>query len=150
MIDNIKIGTRLKEARLEKNLTQSDVANAVGIATSTIARYEKGQIETLKIPVVESIARYLDVDPMWILGKNKKEKTLDERLSFIREQIKNSKVKIYSIAFSFSKSKKKNKIITNIPEDKYLLIGNGNVKELTPAEHTVLDNVLNAMESEDK
>ncbi len=64
------IGERIKNKRIERKLTQSDVANAVGVATSTIARYEKGQIESVKMPVVESISRYLGVDMAWVLGKS--------------------------------------------------------------------------------
>lgn len=71
MVDNIGIGNRLKTARIQKGLTQNDIANSIGIATSTIARYEKGQIKQIKLPVVEAISRYLDVNPAWVLGKSK-------------------------------------------------------------------------------
>lgn len=69
-ITNMKdiIGTRIKEVRLEKNLTQKDVAQRVNVATSTINRYEKGLIENIKIPVVKSIASALGVDPSWLMG----------------------------------------------------------------------------------
>lgn len=36
---------------------------------STIHRYENGKINTIKIPVVESIALALNVNPSWIVGK---------------------------------------------------------------------------------
>lgn len=68
MFDNILIGKRIKEARLQKKYRQDDVATAIGVATSTIARYERGKIERVKLPIIEAIARYLEVEPGWIMG----------------------------------------------------------------------------------
>ena len=45
-----------------------DVAVRIGVAKSTIQRYEKGQIQRVKLPVIESIATALNVNPDWIIG----------------------------------------------------------------------------------
>ncbi|WP_054277933.1 helix-turn-helix domain-containing protein [Clostridioides difficile] len=66
MDENKKIGKRIKETRENIGLTLKDVADRVGVATSTIQRYEKGEISQLKLPVLESIAKALNVDPTWI------------------------------------------------------------------------------------
>ncbi|HBG1246776.1 TPA: helix-turn-helix domain-containing protein [Clostridioides difficile] len=63
---NKEIGKRIKETRENIGLTLKDVADRVGVATSTIQRYEKGEISQLKLPVLESIAKALNVDPTWI------------------------------------------------------------------------------------
>lgn len=63
------IGTRIEQRRKSLGLTLDDVAQEIGLAKSTVQRYEKGTIETIKLPVVEAIARILKVDPAWICGK---------------------------------------------------------------------------------
>ena len=52
------------------DVTLDDVASAVGVAKSTIQRYEHGKIQNIKIPVIHSIAKALDVNPSWIIGKS--------------------------------------------------------------------------------
>ena len=68
MFSNSEIGTRISSARSIKGLTLEDVASKVGVAKSTILRYEKGTISKIKLPIIESIAHALGVDPNWIIG----------------------------------------------------------------------------------
>lgn len=63
------LGKRIKSRRMELHMTQGDIANPIGVAISTIQRYEAGTIQKIKLPVVESIARMLKVDPSWLIGK---------------------------------------------------------------------------------
>lgn len=67
---NTEIGNRIKYARNLRNSTLDDIAKKVGVTKSTIQRYENGKIKTIKIPVVESIAIALKVNPSWIIGKS--------------------------------------------------------------------------------
>lgn len=67
---NVEIGNRIKYARNLLGVTLDDIAKKVGVAKSTIQRYETGKIATVKIPVVESIAMALNVNPSWIVGKS--------------------------------------------------------------------------------
>lgn len=67
---NKEIGLRIKETRLSKNETMDSIAAKIGVAKSTIQRYESGKIEKIKIPVIESIANALNVDPAWLIGKS--------------------------------------------------------------------------------
>ena len=69
-MSNVEIGNRIKYARDLRNATLDDVAKKVGVTKSTIQRYENGKINTIKIPVVESIAVALNVNPSWIVGKS--------------------------------------------------------------------------------
>ena len=68
MDDNL-LGSRIKQRRLALNMTQGDIASQIGVAVSTIQRYEKGKIDKIKLPVVEAIARAICVDPDWLIGK---------------------------------------------------------------------------------
>ena len=66
---NPELGKRIEERRKQLNLTLDDIASKIGVAKSTVQRYEKGTIAKIKLPVVESIARVLDVDPAWLCCK---------------------------------------------------------------------------------
>ncbi len=67
---NIKeIGRIIAEKRREKGLTLDEVGARVGVAKSTIQRYEAGLIVNPKQAVLESIARTLSLDPSLLTGK---------------------------------------------------------------------------------
>lgn len=70
MEQNILTGQRIRTRREEMGLNLGDVAKQVGVAVSTIQRYEKGKIEKVKLPVIEAIAKALEVDPAWLLGES--------------------------------------------------------------------------------
>ena len=68
MMNKLVIAERIKSRREQCNLTLKEVAAKVGIASSTVLRYEKAQIERIKLPVVHQIAKALDADPAWLSG----------------------------------------------------------------------------------
>lgn len=77
-MDNKKIGLRIEQRRKARGLTLEAIAEEIGVAKSTIQRYEKGTIEKIKLPVIEAIARVLNVNPAWICYKSDKmERDLD-------------------------------------------------------------------------
>lgn len=63
------VGQRMKKRRLELSLTLQEVADSVKVNKSTIQRYEVGRIKDPKWAIIESIARGLKVDPLWLTGK---------------------------------------------------------------------------------
>ena len=69
-MDNKAIGLRIEQRRKDLGLTLEDVAKEIGVAKSTVQRYEKGTIDKIKLPVIEAIARVLDVNPAWICFKD--------------------------------------------------------------------------------
>lgn len=69
MEKNIQTGKRIQIRREELRMNLGDVAKEVGVAVSTIQRYEKGKIEKIKLPVIEAIAKALRVNPAWLLGE---------------------------------------------------------------------------------
>ena len=69
-MDVKKIGERIKHARSLRNYTLEDIAKDIGVAKSTIQRYERGQIAHPKLPVLHSIANSLNVNPGWLVGKD--------------------------------------------------------------------------------
>lgn len=69
-MDVLKIGERIAQRRNQLGLTMGDIANDIGVNKSTIQRYEKGTISKLKLPVIESIARRLNVTLDWLCCKS--------------------------------------------------------------------------------
>ena len=55
---------RLKEAMLRKNISQADLAEAVGISAVAIGKILSG--ETSKSRYIIGIASALDINPMWL------------------------------------------------------------------------------------
>lgn len=64
------LGERISYARHLRGLTLDSVAQAVGVHKSTIQRYEKDEYNNPKLPVIESIARVLSINPVWLVGKS--------------------------------------------------------------------------------
>lgn len=64
----MKTGERIKRRRLEVGLTLREVAEAVGVAESTISRYETSGIENMGLDKVKALADALKVNPAYIAG----------------------------------------------------------------------------------
>lgn len=59
---------RLKEKRMEANLTQVDLAKKVSVSTRTIQNYEMGTRKPANMSIVEKIATVLNTTPEYLLG----------------------------------------------------------------------------------
>ena len=67
---NMEIGKRIRQQRKALNISVVDVATYTGLSKATIHRYENGEIKDIKLPVLETIATILDVNPAWLIGKS--------------------------------------------------------------------------------
>ena len=72
MADIKMLGERIYQRRKELGLTLQEIADKIGVTKSTIQRYETGKISTPKLPVIESIARAIEANPLWLIGKSDK------------------------------------------------------------------------------
>jgi transcriptional regulator with XRE-family HTH domain len=64
------IGLKIKELRVERNISQKDLATAVGMGTTAINNYENGH----RVPDAETVSRFADffnVTADYILGRSK-------------------------------------------------------------------------------
>ena len=59
---------RLKNRRLELNLTQAEVAKQVGVSEGTISRWESGNIANMKRSYIAAYAKVLKLKPSAIMG----------------------------------------------------------------------------------
>lgn len=63
-----KVGARLKQARESSHLTLEEAGNRVGVHKSTVLRWENGDTEKIKLPIIESLATFYNVNPVWLMG----------------------------------------------------------------------------------
>lgn len=63
-----EIGKKLKARRKALNLTQSALAEKVGLTESSISRYEAGRISTMPTSTVKRICEVLHIEPSELLG----------------------------------------------------------------------------------
>lgn len=57
----MEIGQKIKQARLEKGLTQEELGNLVGLQKSAIAKYENGRVVNIKRSTLQKLAKALDL-----------------------------------------------------------------------------------------
>lgn len=69
-MDKILLGKRIKEARIERHFTLDNLSDAIGLNKSTVSRYERGEIDNPKLPVIQAIASALHTNPSWLIGKS--------------------------------------------------------------------------------
>lgn len=62
------IGQRIKQRRLEMEMSVEQLAEALGKNRATVYRYENGDIENLPTPVLEPIAKALCTTPAYLMG----------------------------------------------------------------------------------
>ena len=66
-------GDRLRDARLQKGLTQEQLAQQIGVAKSTLTGYEKGNREP-GVFKIKKILEVLEVDSDYLLGIDRTKK----------------------------------------------------------------------------
>ncbi len=66
-MDNLEFGKTLKKILLERNMTQKDLAEAVGMDPVTLNRYIKND-RKIPLPALKKIARQLDLEPEELFG----------------------------------------------------------------------------------
>ena len=70
-----EIGERIREIRHELDISAVELAESLHMSKATIHRYENGEIKTIKMPVIESIARELRCNPVWLIGKSERKES---------------------------------------------------------------------------
>lgn len=60
-------GERIKEARKARGMTQTELAEKIGVKFSAIHKYENGLVVNLKRDTIAALADALDVSPSWLM-----------------------------------------------------------------------------------
>ena len=64
---SMNTGERIKQARLAAGLTQTELADKIGVKFSAVHKYESGKVVNLKRETLAAIARTLNVSESWLL-----------------------------------------------------------------------------------
>lgn len=78
-MDQIKIGSFIKELRKEQNLTQEELAEKFGVARRTVSRWETGS-NMPDLDILIEMADFYDVDLREILDGERKSEKMNEEL----------------------------------------------------------------------
>ena len=62
------LSRKIKQLRLEKNMTLEQVAQIVGVGKSTVRKWETGMIANMKRDKIESLAIALGTTPAYLMG----------------------------------------------------------------------------------
>lgn len=80
-------GERIKAARKAAGLTQTELADKIGVKYSAIHKYESGMIVNLKRETISSIAKALDVKPSWLMCiDEEKQDTVKKTISALSDE----------------------------------------------------------------
>ena len=84
------MGDRIKKRRMELGFTLADVAEKLGVESSTILRYENGHIENIKYTIMLKLADILYCTPSYLMGLESKEDSINAiYLSFAKDAQEN-------------------------------------------------------------
>lgn len=61
------VGTRLKNLRIEKGLSQRDLANMVGCSHQTIASYERNE-NNVRIKIIERVCHIFNISADYLIN----------------------------------------------------------------------------------
>ncbi len=70
----MKIGSILKNKRLEKNLIQKELADHSGVTQSMISKVEKGDFENVSIRILRKLAGSLHCAVIYLLPESDKKR----------------------------------------------------------------------------
>jgi transcriptional regulator with XRE-family HTH domain len=67
-VDNMNFSERLKELRVEKNLTQEELGEKLNLTKANISKYETGRIEP-NLETLNYLSEFFDVSIDFLLGR---------------------------------------------------------------------------------
>lgn len=88
IVDQIKIGSFLKELRKEKGLTQEQLAEQLNTSNRTISRWETGN-NMPDLSMIITLAEYYDVEVREILDGERKSENMNEEMKYTLKNVVN-------------------------------------------------------------
>lgn len=97
-------GDRIRFARLNKNMTLEELAQACDTTKQTINKYEKGIVTNIPSDKVELLGKALDISPAYIMGweTSSDPDELDQKiLELLRSLPENKKISFLQLLENF-------------------------------------------------
>ncbi len=134
-----KVGKRLKMARELNHITLEEAGKKVDVHKSTILRWENGETSKIKLPIIQTLASFYNVNPVWLIGYdapmtpeiNKERNTTDSNLKIkIQDEYGSKSLELLENYKKLNKVGKKK--------------ANENIKDLTRIkDYTIIKNETN-------
>lgn len=105
-IDYSVIGSRIKQARLAKNMTQEDLADKIDISVAFLSRVERGNSH-INLKRLNQLCGLLDVSEGYLLNgaSSSSENYLDKEFTDLIKSVSPEKQKlIYNVAKTFAET----------------------------------------------
>ena len=83
---NSTFGKRLKQLRLERDITQMELGKAVNVAYQSISYYENTGGVPKDVNIINNIAQYFDVDIDYLLGNQEERRKVNYDMNSIRRE----------------------------------------------------------------
>lgn len=100
----METGKLIKAMRKNKGISAEQLADILGVAPSTVYRYENGDIEKMPYKVLLPIAKALGTDPLYLLGFDEKQITKEDiLLDYFRLMSDEQQEALLNIAKAMSK-----------------------------------------------
>ena len=61
------VAEKIIHLRMAAGMTQDELAKSLNVQTSSVAKWEHGQIESIPISKIKAMARIFDVDPSYLI-----------------------------------------------------------------------------------
>lgn len=81
------VSYRLKNLRIDHDYTMEQLAQKIGVAKSTVAKWENGYVENMRQSAIQKLANLYDVSPSYILGYDDESYYAGDRLKDIAQAI---------------------------------------------------------------
>ena len=72
------LSRKIKQLRLEKNMTLEQVAQIVGVGKSTVRKWETGMIANMKRDKISALAKALGTTPAYLMGWKEEQKNIPQ------------------------------------------------------------------------
>lgn len=102
------VGERIKKIRLEKQMTQDDLAAKIQTTKQTIHKYENGIIANIPSSKILDIANVLNVTPAYLMGwseKNSEEAEINSKLIELINSLSSNQIQEVLNYIDYLKSK---------------------------------------------
>lgn len=105
-------GQRIKQLRLEKNMTLEELGNKVGVGKSTVRKWENGIIANMRRDKIAKLASALECSPAYLMDWKEKNISLPEEMDLWNE-LREDKELLKSLAKYLLLSDEQKKLILN-------------------------------------
>ena len=85
----MEMGKRIKEIRESLNMTQSELADKLGLSVHTVSKYEQGQ-RNPKIEMLQKIATALNVPVQELLELDEDKESFDEEINLLSKMLEDN------------------------------------------------------------